>query len=499
MLNIKTSAQNAAVAIGTELIVYSVPVMKKIPVLRHTVIKTGAKYVQQAQKRGAKTEFTNFRPLGVLRDRVEFGQAIVHSVDRAIQRGISPNGLRRLSTNLIQGAFAETNSSPAKQNFLAKYGSFPPSFLTISPGKTCNLQCVGCYASSRQTKEVLEWDTFNRIITEAKEEWGVRFLVISGGEPLAYRSEGKSVLDAAEMHPDIFFLMYTNGTLIDQKTAQRIARLGNITPAISVEGWQKRTDERRGEGVYNKVLAAMANLRKAGALFGISLTATRHNAEEIFSDEFIDFFFEEQGAMYGWVFHYMPIGRSFTLDLMPTVDQRVWMWERSWEIIRDRKIFLADFWNHGTLSDGCIAGGRAQGNGYLYIDWDGNITPCVFVPYSPVNINNVYANGGSLTSAWQDPFFEGIRNWQEEYRQDKGNWLAPCIIRDHHAELRNLISKYEPEPIDDSAQKALLDPEYHKGLEAYGEAYREKTGTIWKSVYLEGNDKFTQPNNQANE
>jgi len=489
MLNIKSFTQNAVVSLGTEIAVDCIPILEKVPTLRHTMIKAGAKYVQYAQQKNPKTEFEKNRPPGVLRDRAEFGQAIVHSVDRAIQRGISPMVLRKFATNLIQGAFAQTNTAPVKREFLAKYGSYPPAFLTISPGKTCNLHCIGCYASSSQTKEKLDWDIFNRIITEAKEEWGVSFLVISGGEPLIYRSNGKGILDAVEAHPDIFFLMYTNGTLIDQKTAQRMAELGNITPAISVEGWRERTDERRGEGVYDKVLAAMANLREAGVLFGVSLTATRYNAEEIFSDAFLDFFFEEQGAMYGWVFHYMPIGRSFTLDLMPTADQRIWMWQRSWEIIKERKFFLADFWNHGTLSNGCIAGGRTQGNGYLYIDWDGNISPCVFVPYSPVNIHDIYANGGTLTSAWQSPFFNGIRNWQEGYAHGKGNWLAPCIIRDHHAELRSLIERYEPDPIDDSAQKALLDPEYRKGLEAYDKEYMEKTQPIWQSVYLDGNDR----------
>jgi MoaA/NifB/PqqE/SkfB family radical SAM enzyme len=145
----------------------------------------------------------------------------------------------------------------------------------------------------------LDWTTFDRIVTEAKTLWGVRFLAVSGGEPLAYRSEGKDLLDIAEKHPDIFFMFYTNGTLIDGKTARRMAALGNVTPAISVEGWRERTDERRGTGVFDKVLGAMEQLRKAGVFFGISLTATRYNVEEIFSDEFLNFFFEEQGAFYG--------------------------------------------------------------------------------------------------------------------------------------------------------------------------------------------------------
>jgi len=245
-----------------------------------------------------------------------------------------------------------------------------------------------------------------------------------------------------------------------------------------------------------QALAAMARLRQAGVPFGVSLTATRHNAEEILSDEFIDFCFEEQGALYGWLFHYMPIGRSFTLDLMPTPEQRKWMWQRTWEIIRQRHIFLADFWNHGTLSDGCIAGGRTRGRGYLYIDWNGAVSPCVFVPYSPVNVNDVYAKGGTLNDIWAEPFFAGIRGWQENYWQGKGNWLAPCIIRDHHTDLRRLIAQHEPDPTDESARIALLDPDYARGLEEYDEQYQTLSGPLWEMHYLSDKKRWDHDKEQ---
>jgi len=308
--------------------------------------------------------------------------------------------------------------------------------LVISPTKTCNLRCVGCYADSGTDKEKLDWQVFDRILTEVRSLWGKRAVVISGGEPFAYRSNGMNLLDMVERHPECIFMSYTNGTLIDDKVAKRLAELGNFTPAISVEGWRERTDARRGEGVFSKVLETMARLRDHGVPFGVSLTATRQNAEEILSQEFIEYIFDEQGAAYGWIFHYMPIGRSFTLELMPTPQQRLWMWRRSWEVIREKQIFLADFWNHGSLSDGCISAGRRGGGGYMYINWNGHVTPCVFVPYSPVNINDVYAQGKTLTDAWREGFFEHIRVWQSEYAKGNGkhgNWMTPCPIRDHNA------------------------------------------------------------------
>jgi MoaA/NifB/PqqE/SkfB family radical SAM enzyme len=368
--------------------------------------------------------------------------------------------------------------------FNAQYGVNPPGLLLISPGKACNLRCTGCYADSGPTAEKLDWAVFDRLVTEAKTLWGARFFAISGGEPLAYRSEGKGVLDMAEKHPDCFFLMYTNGTLIDDKLAARLGQVGNLTPAISLEGRRERTDARRGPGVLDKVLGAMNRLRAAGVLFGVSLTPTRDNAQEILSDEFVDFCFERQGALYGFMFQYMPIGRSFTLDLMPTPEQRLWMWRRSWEIIRERQIFLADFWNHGTLSEGCISAGRSDGGGYLCVDWNGAVSPCVFMPYSSVNINDVYAQGKTLNDMWADPFFAGIRNWQQTYRQDNGNWLMPCPMRDHHADLRRLLAEHEPEPTDANARAALLDAGYARGLAEYDATYQALSGPLWEKHYL---------------
>ncbi len=68
----------------------------------------------------------------------------------------------------------------------------------------------------------------------------------------------------------------------------------------------------------------MEQLKNAGVPFGISVTATRQNAETVLSDEFLDYYFENMGAIYGWIFQYMPIGRSYTIDMMVSPEQRRW-------------------------------------------------------------------------------------------------------------------------------------------------------------------------------
>lgn len=474
--------------LGTETIVRAGPVLGRVPPLRGAAAWASKQYFRAIKN---KDHAESYSP-GMQEDLFQIRLVFVHALERLLAQPVAPAARRALVRNLLYGSLLEQGYRDVVDRFQAQYGTRPPGLLVISPGKACNLHCSGCYADSGTTSEKLDWTIFNSIIMQAKALWGVRFFVITGGEPLAYRSLGKGVLEAAEKHPDCYFLMYTNGTLIGKEVTERLASIGNITPAISVEGWRERTDARRGAGVFDQALAAMARLRSAGVPFGLSLTATRDNAEEILSDEFVNYFFEQQGALYGWLFHYMPIGRSPTLDLMPTPDQRMWMWRRSWELIRERHLFIGDFWNHGTLSQGCIAAGRSNGGGYLHIDWNGAVTPCVFVPYSPVNIHEVFARGGTINDAWAHPFLASIREWQAAYRQSGGNWLAPCPIRDHHADFRQLLDKHQPQPTDANARAALLDPDYAAGLAAYDAAYQALSEDVWQSVYDGGKARSIQ-------
>jgi MoaA/NifB/PqqE/SkfB family radical SAM enzyme len=309
-----------------------------------------------------------------------------------------------------------------------------------------------------------------------------------------YRDQGKNLLDMAEAHPEMFFMFYTNGTLITDAVAERMGKLGNIMPAISVEGLREETDARRGEGVFDRILNAFANLRKHKVLFGLSMTATRDNAHMLLSDEVIDFYFQEQGAFFTWVFHYMPIGRDYTLDLMPTPEQRHILYEQAWKQIREKGIFIADFWNSGTLVNGCLSSGRS--GGYFYVDWDGNMTPCVFVPYSPLNVNDLFAEGKTINDAWEHRFFADIRQWQKDYGypsgpmpENCGNWLTPCPIRDHHATFRAILEKHNPIPIDTDAAAALCDEGYREGMIRFDDALYVEMDPIWEQKYLnsEGN------------
>ncbi|MCL5268536.1 MAG: radical SAM protein [Bacteroidetes bacterium] len=427
---------------------------------------------------------------------------LVVTLERALtNKNISPQVRKKILDIFVSRVFLE-NEKNSRENFIKEFGQEPPGFITISPGKKCNLQCTGCYAGSgAKSTEKLDYSTVDRIVREKTELWNSFFTVISGGEPLMWRSEGKGILDLCREHPDNYFMMYTNGTMIDKKMAKAMAEVGNLTPAISVEGFEEETDERRGKGVFGKVLEAMANLREVGVPFGISVTATKNNAEKIVSDEFIDFFFEKQGAVYGWMFQYMPIGRSQTLDLMVTPEQRKWMFEREKHIIHDKHVFLPDFWNGGVFSSGCLAGGRS--GGYIYIDWNGSVTPCVFYPYSKNNIKDIYANGGNLNDALKADLMVGIRKWQRDYGfekkgKDVKNFIAPCGIRDHYEFTRKHIVETGAKPIDPDAAIAIKDQGYYDGLVEYNNKFSSLTEPIWQKDFIGNGSKEPSPTTNIN-
>jgi MoaA/NifB/PqqE/SkfB family radical SAM enzyme len=388
----------------------------------------------------------------------------------------------------LKVVFLNSDMIRIKAEWRKKYGAGPPGSLVISPTKICNLHCPNCYANAAAETDRLDYDIFNRVVKEAKELWGIRFFVLSGGEPLMYRSAGKTVLDIARENDDCMFMMYTNGLLIDDKMADELNKLGNLTPAISVEGLKEKTDKRRGNGAFDKIVAVMKRLRQKKVLYGVSITATKENVAEILSEEFINFFFKKHNASYGWIFHYMPIGRDVMIDLMPTPEQRVEMLRRSWEIIRKKKIMLADFWNQGTISDGCIAGARE--GGYFHINWHGDIAPCVFFPYAVSNINDIYQRGETLNDAINTPFFRAIREWQMNYGYLSGSdgkrtdWLRPCPIRDHFLEARKIIKEYGARPIDYAPHNILEDENYCQSLCRYDENLRRLTDPIWEKQYL---------------
>ncbi len=422
-------------------------------------------------------------------DKFYIATNLLRALFTAYDRGAPAVKDKLIGLFLTHFLIGSSEAAEARTRFEEKHGFSPPCFLVISPAGSCNLSCSDCYAASLRSKmNSLSAEVFDWILREKYEDWGSWFTVISGGEPFLWRDGEVDLIEMARRHPEQYFMVYTNGTLIDERTAERLAEVGNITPAISVEGFEEETDRRRGKGTFKKILAAFENLRRAGVPFGISTTAIPQNAKLLLSDEFIRFFFDEQGALYQWIFQYMPIGRGVDVERQVPPELRKWMWQREQELLRKERRFIADFWNGGTFASGCIAAGRS--GGYFYIDWNGNITPCAFVPYGKDNVNDLYASGRRLSDALFSDLLKLVREWQRSYNYLKppccrGNEIRPCFIRDHYETAREIIKRTGAKPLYPSAAESLEDEDYFRKMLDYDRRLAELLDPIWNELYLE--------------
>lgn len=299
-----------------------------------------------------------------------------------------------------------------------------PWIILMDPTSACNLKCKGCWAAEYGHHSNLTLDEMRKIVTEAKA-LGTHFFMFTGGEPLVRK---KDILTITKENPDCIFLAFTNGTLVDDEFCEELKKSGNFALALSIEGTEETTDFRRGEGVYQKVVDAMALLKKHKCIFGTSVCYTSKNYDAVTSDKFYDMEIEA-GAKFALYFHYMPIGSDADTSLLLTPEQR----EHVYRTIRKKRrtrngkpIFVMDFQNDGEFVGGCIAGGR----NYFHINSEGDAEPCVFIHYSDSNIREK-----SILECLRSPLFKQYYKGQPF----NDNMLRPCPMLENPQALRHII------------------------------------------------------------
>ena len=306
------------------------------------------------------------------------------------------------------------------------HGCNVPWLILMDPTSACNLHCTGCWAAEYGHKLNLSLEEMDKVIREGKE-LGIHFYMYTGGEPLVRK---KDLIRICEMHPDCAFIAFTNGTLVDEDFCRELQRVGNLGLAISLEGFEDTNDDRRGEGVFDKVMHTMDLLREYGIIFGTSICYTRDNIELVTSDEFVQMEIDK-GALFSMYFHLMPVGMDASPELMPTMEQRIYMYHRMREIrnMKDGKgLFCFDFQNDGEFVGGCIAGGR----NYFHINANGDAEPCVFIHYSNANIRE-----NTLLEILKSPIFMAYHNNQPF----NDNLLRPCPMLENPDVLPRLVKE----------------------------------------------------------
>ena len=387
--------------------------------------------------------------------------ALVKYIDRFVGE-LDKNVLKTAVLNFgFEAMFCGTK---VMEDAREKYQCNVPWLILMDPTSACNLHCTGCWAAEYGNKLNLSFEDMDDLITQGKE-LGIFFYMYTGGEPLVRKDD---LIKICEKHRDCAFIAFTNGTLVDQAFCDDLKRVGNLYLAISLEGSEDVNDQRRGEGVYQKVMHAMDLLKENGCLFGTSICYTSSNYEKVTSDEFIQMEIDK-GVKFSMYFHYMPVGNDASPDLLPTKEQRIYMYHRIREIrnmISGKGLFCFDFQNDGEYVGGCIAGGR----NYFHINANGDAEPCVFIHYSNANIKEK-----SLLEVLHSPIFMAYHDSQPFNE----NPLRPCPMLENPDILPQLVREtgakstdlQSPESADDHCAKC------HQ----YAESWGPEADRLWKA------------------
>ncbi len=354
-----------------------------------------------------------------------------------------------------------------RDHFEKEHGFRPPFVMILSPTWQCNLRCAGCYTLGYQRHPGLPYELIKRVLKECMD-LGIYFITVLGGEPFIY----PHLFQMIEEHPQIFFQVYTNGTMMTREKAERIRDLGNAMVVISCEGYEEETDRWRGPGVFKKIMEAMDHLREAHVLFGSSATVTRHNVDVVSSEEWIDFMLEK-GIISQNYFLYIPVNGQGDVNLMVTPEQRDHLRRQVIYFRRTKPMFILDFWNDGPHVQGCIAGGRR----YFHLNANGDVEPCVYTHVAMHNIKDV-----SLAEALNSPLFRAIRKRQPHNQ----NHLRPCMIIDNPHIYREVIEEAKPYFTHSGAEEVVT--KLKDELDAYAARFGAYADRVWREEYLNQKD-----------
>ncbi len=344
---------------------------------------------------------------------------------------------------VVKDALRATLKDPKESAFLAKFalasarankkrieeeknGLHVPSYLIASITSNCNLHCAGCYSRANNatvdcqpSKQLIDEDWL-RIFREA-EELGISFILLAGGEPMLR----KDVIVAAGTMQNIIFPIFTNGTYMNESYFELLDSCRNLVPVMSIEGGREETDSRRGEGVYDTLIRNMDELSRRGLIYGVSVTVTKENLDEVYSDEFLDQL-RERGCKAVFYIEYVPVTDE-SQELAPDDEDRVFMNGRM-DYLRANKqdMMYVAFPGDEKSSGGCLAAGR----GFFHINSHGGAEPCPFSAYSDINVKET-----SVREALDSGLFTALRDGDVL----NGEHIGGCVLHAKREQVEEIL------------------------------------------------------------
>ncbi|MEW6162277.1 MAG: radical SAM protein [Nitrospirota bacterium] len=306
---------------------------------------------------------------------------------------------------------------------------FTPKWIAWEITRRCNLKCIHCRSSSEiEVKDHPDFSTKEAFrIIEDIIGYARPVVVLSGGEPLLR----EDVFDIAKYGTDkgLRMCLATNGTLVRDDVCNKMKTSGIKIVSLSIDGSTEKAHDnfRNQKGAFDGSIRAASLFKKHGIEFIINSSITKRNQEEI---PRVYKLAKEIGATAWYMFMIVPTGRGEEImnELISKEDyEKILEWHYQME--KDEKDILVRptcaphyyrivfqrsrqegvKFERRTLkfstggAKGCIAG-----QVICFIDVDGNVLPCSYLPKPAGNIKEQ-----SFKDIWENSeLFKELRDFK---------------------------------------------------------------------------------------
>jgi radical SAM protein with 4Fe4S-binding SPASM domain len=149
--------------------------------------------------------------------------------------------------------------------------------VSIALTNRCTMRCLMCEIPAGAADELSSADV-KKAISDAAA-LGAGTVVLCGGEPLL-REDLVDLVAFGAGH-GLGMCLTTNGTLLDEKMAQRLAAARIKVVNVSLEGKKETHELLRAAGSFDKAIQALECLRRANVESTVACTVSRYNFREL--------------------------------------------------------------------------------------------------------------------------------------------------------------------------------------------------------------------------
>lgn len=302
---------------------------------------------------------------------------------------------------------------------LGNYSVLMEQFLEIPAGdefyfqwhltERCNQRCAHCYHDSYASSEEMGLSDLQAVFAEmekALRAWSrVGSFSLTGGEPFVRCEELFALMGRLDLSDVVgYYDILTNGALISDEDALRLRNAAKLRRVqLSLEGPSADiNDSIRGNGTFERTLAAIDLLKSHGVEVAVMMTVTRRNKGSI--ARMLDLLAAHKVDTFA-IERFIPEGSGAELEgAMLTAEEAREVFEtvhalgqseRRVRVLMYRPLFALVDGDDPTVGAMCSVGTNA-----LTIMHDGTVYPCRRLP---ISLGHVLRDG--LFKIWYDSDF----------------------------------------------------------------------------------------------